>query len=781
MVGQVSIFDNPMVGILGFDDSWVIQRANATAESMFGYSHNELIGTNVSALSKADGEKTLMSSLQAIARMNAADSFSESLESTGLRKDGAVFPLELSCASLALGNKQMFTLILRDMTTRRIAEEKENAARAQFEVAVTGALDAIVIINERGDIVEFNPAAENIFGRQRDDVIGKSMGDLIIPENYRGAHQEGMTRYLDTGYGPALNKRLEITALHASGKEFDVELTITTTDGSDGKLFIGYLRDITDRKLAAAELVQSKERAEIANKTKSSFLAMMSHEIRTPLNGVIGILGMLQDGGLGAEQERLLQTGRRSGQALLGIINDILDFSKLEAGKLELESAPFTTENLMQSVFDLAQSHAAGKNLEFNYSVGKDVPHVLLGDPDRLRQILLNLAWNAVKFTPAGFVEMKLEGSDRTQQPQTYRFSVVDSGVGIPKEKQRDLFSEFSTLDASYSRKFGGTGLGLAICKSLVEAMGGRIGLESEQGRGSTFWFDVALQHAEASSVPDEGDEELLPLISAIAGARVLVAEDNLTNQLVVTSVLERMGCQVDVVANGAEAIESVSERGYDAVIMDLSMPEMDGLAATKVIRARSDERATTPIIGLTAYALDEDREKALAAGMNDFVPKPIARAVLYRALVSHINKERILSSLPNSHDEDTDLLDSRKLQSVVHGLDADLSAQIVNEFCADVEKYTTMLAAAAEEEHSANFEKAAHGMKGVASMFGAKKLCELSEQANTLIRQSRSEQAYKLSPEIVKCSRRLVAAMENRKHEFVGRRIDQVGEASEA
>jgi len=708
---------------------------------------------------------------------NAAQRMAERQVIYALRKDGTEFPAEASIAKLEAGGGHIYMAVVRDVSQRIHAEE--SLARAQFEVAVTGALDAIIIIDESGNILEFNPAAESTFGYRREHVIGKNMSDLIIPKNYRDAHRAGMRRYLETGFGPVLNKRIEISALHASGAEFDVELAITTMDGSDGKIFIGYLRDITERKRSASELVEAKERAEIANKAKSSFLAMMSHEIRTPLNGVIGILGMLQDSALDKEQKRLIRTGRQSGRALLGIINDILDFSKLEAGKLNLESIPFQPKNLFETVLSLAQAQAAGKKIDISYDIGDGVEPVLIGDPDRIVQILLNLASNAVKFTSAGFIKLKIEKLDKAKPPFTYRFSVIDSGIGISKEKQSDLFAEFATLDASYSRKFGGTGLGLAISKSLAGAMGGRIEVLSEPGEGSKFWFDLPLQHGDKESLPEER-EETLPAISDIANSRILVAEDNLTNQLVVTAMLERMGCLVDVVANGAEAIKSVSHRRYDAVLMDVSMPELDGLEATKIIRARRDERASIPIIALTAYALDEDRQKALEAGMNDFVPKPISRSFLYQALVKHIDKRRELSNSSDSWQEDTSVLDVRKLESVVGGLDRELTAQIVNQFCADVEKYTTRLVAAAEADNSTDFEKATHGIQGVASMFGAETLYELSEKANTLIRQSHNEQAYKLSSEIMKSSQNVLTALENRKHELIGRPIDGDGQESQ-
>jgi len=772
MLEQTSIFDNPIVGIIHFDDRGVVQRANAAAEVMFGYDKDELKEKNVSTLLEGNELEADGSIVQTSCLARERDTFSKVRESSGLRKDGSQFPLEFSYRSFDVEGVRMFTAIMRDMTKKKRLEEKENNARAQFEVAVTGALDAIIVINESGDVVEFNPAAEHIFGHLRGDVIGKNMGNLIVPENYREAHKVGMQRYIETGFGPVLNKRIEIKALHASGREFDVELAITTMESDDGKIFIGYLRDITQRLRSASDLVEAKERAEIASKAKSSFLAMMSHEIRTPLNGVIGILGMLQDSGLGNEQKKLLRTGRQSGRALLGIINDILDFSKLEAGKFELEEIPFHPSNLLEIVSSLVQSHAAGKKITFSYEIGDDVPQVLIGDPDRIRQIILNLAWNAVKFTPSGFIRLKIEKLDKAELPPWYRFSVTDSGIGISKEKQGDLFAEFSTLDASYSRKFGGTGLGLAICKSLVDAMGGRIDLISEHGKGSTFWFDLALRRGAENSVTEDADETL-PEISDVANARILVAEDNRTNQLVVTAMLERMGCLVDVVADGAEALRSISQCRYDAILMDVSMPELDGIETTRIIRARHGEVASVPIIGLTAYALDEDREKVLAAGMNDFVAKPISRTALYRAVVRQIkNKDMVVEPSAPSQ-ELTNVLDVRKLRSVLGDLDPELRTGILDLFRADVEKYASMLAAAVEASDSVAFEKASHGIIGVAGMFGANELAKVAEEANALVRRSQNDRAYELHSVITKSSQRVLEALENSKNEVLADRAE--------
>lgn len=628
-----------------------------------------------------------------------------------------------------------------------------------LEVAVTGALDAIIIIDSDGNIIAFNPAAESIFGYDRKSVIGKNMGDLIVPKQHRDAHREGMRRFVETGFGPVLNQHLELTALNASGNEFDVELTITVAESDGGEIFIGYLRDITERKLAAQELVRAKERAEIASQAKSSFLAMMSHEIRTPLNGMIGILGMLKDSGLTEEQEKLLKTGRQSSRSLLGLINDILDFSKLEAGKLSLQSVSFSTEELIKSVYSLIGPQAKSKALEVSCNIDPEVPPVLIGDPDRLRQVLLNLAWNAVKFTSSGFVKLNVELADKRQDPPVYRFSVVDSGVGIPEDKQEDVFSEFETLDAGYSRKFNGTGLGLAICKALVTAMDGQIGVCSEEGIGSAFWFDVAMETGQSQVIVKDDDD--LPATSVIAGSHILVAEDIVTNQLIISAMLERMGCDVDMVSDGTEAVRSVGQRAYDAVLMDVSMPEMDGLEATKIIRARDDERASIPIIGVTAYAFDEDREKILAAGMDELIPKPVSRSALYHALCEQIGQNRMTPIEGGSGVDDlTSGLDVHALRSVLESLTPDDVDRALDRLRMDVEKHTALQHVAARDQNPKAFERATHAIAGVAKAFGAEELATQSRRANTLIRASEHDQAFRLASEITAASQRFLSAL---------------------
>jgi PAS domain S-box-containing protein len=527
-----------------------------------------------------------------------------------------------------------------DITQRKHAEQALRGSEEKFRQLAENVREVFWIVASAGnEMIYVSPAYEQVWARSRDSLYQSPMSwqEAIHPDDVAQAHL--------------------LFARQMQGESVDSEYRIRTPDGQEkwirdrafpirdqsGELIriAGIAEEITQQKRYEAELIRAREAAEAASRAKSEFVANMSHEIRTPMNGVIGMTGLLLDTDLTAEQRQYAEIVRASGESLLAVINDILDFSKIEARKLELEVLDFDLREVLETSIEVLSPSALGKGLRLQYVMGPEIPERLKGDYGRLQQVLLNLGGNAIKFTSQGEVIIRVCLDREHNDSAWIRFSVEDTGIGIPAERQAEIFSPFTQADGSTTRKYGGTGLGLAICSQLVELLGGRIGVESEPGKGSKFWFTTVFEKQAAGPLAEvqnahelivDSDEGSRPKYTLRkCPGRILLAEDNITNQQVALAILQKFGCAADAVANGKEALASLRNISYDLVLMDCQMPEMNGYEAAACIRdPRSGVRnPQVPIIAVTAHAMQGDREKCLAVGMNDYIAKPVQPSTL--------------------------------------------------------------------------------------------------------------------------------------------------------
>jgi two-component system, sensor histidine kinase and response regulator len=773
------------------------------------------------------------------------------------------FLLVLGIAMLVLVLVRQVLIIFENITLTSGLEREVAARTAELEglgAIVNSSADAIVGKTPEGVITSWNPGAELQYGYTAAEVIGRDIAFLIPPDR-RGA-EAGVLASIRAG-GEA--RSYETERLRKDGASVPVSLTISPIrDGKSVRGIASIAQDITERRAAEMELRAAREAALESSRLKSEFLATMSHEIRTPMNGVVGLTALLLETPLDDTQRQYAQGVKGAGEALLALINDILDFSKLEAGKVDLDVRPFDPRLLVEEVAGLLAEPAHAKGLELIAYCAPEVPERLTGDAGRLRQILLNLAYNAVKFTATGEVAIRVKAAGQDAGRAMVRFEVRDTGIGIDSADHARLFESFSQADASTTRRYGGTGLGLAICSRLTEAMGGEIGVESTPGAGSTFWFSIPLPLAEHSptSVPapdfltglrvlvvddnatnrlvlesqlrgwrlqpeavpdartalarakeaaaagqafdiavldlcmpdvdglqlaraitaadDLGSPRLIMLTSTMqfdgaelaAGGvrewlmkpvrssefydrlvrlmagrepatpaapaptqplthtlpslgRILVVEDNEVNQLVARATVTKLGYEVDVVTDGAEAVSATAATDYAAVLMDCHMPVMDGFEATRIIRRRAGDAGRVPIVAMTAGALDGDRERCLAAGMDDYLAKPVDAGELAAALARWVPQKASANARPPS-------VDPGRLAILRELGPADgrgLLPAAAQAFRRDLPTRLAALRHAVDDGGGPDLEQAAHALKGAAANIGATAAAELCQQ----------------------------------------------------
>jgi PAS domain S-box-containing protein len=737
----------------------VIVDSNEAASAMLGRSKAELVGIEPVALSpdiQPDGmaSRLKMAAFSDVAQTNGSARF----EWTFRRSDGQDVWTAITFTSLWVRRQPGLFATIRDISDQKEMERRLRESEAEYRRIFATLVDLYYRTDLSGNVLLLSPSVEALSGYRSDELVGRPASALYLAP----ADRERMVEILKTR--GSVND-FETVLRKKDGTPVPVSITSQLISNAAGRpVYIeGSIRDISERKRSELALREAKRAAEAASAAKSEFLANMSHEIRTPMNGVIGLTSLLLETPLEPKQRQFAEMVRKSADSLLSLLNDILDFSKVEAGRIELEQVDFSLETVLADVSTMLGVRARDKELTFRCSVEADVPRRFRGDPGRLRQVLLNLAGNAVKFTHEGGITISISrvSHDEAEAASVLRFSVKDTGIGIPADKLGLLFQSFSQVDASTTRKYGGTGLGLAISKRLTELMGGEIGVTSQPEEGSEFWFTVRLQ-AGASGAPatpavEAEHREVLLAVEAMraAGVRLLLAEDNATNQQVAVGILERHGLPVDVVGDGQQALESLASRLYDLVFMDVQMPKLDGLETTRRIRAGLDGvlDPRVAIVAMTAHAMQGDREVCLSSGMDDYLAKPVTVHSLLHVLERWWRRRgEAADAPPPSEPPSTPLRPAVPAPPPIAGAtfdlpslrgrleDDDLVAMVIDTMRDDTPHQLEALGAAIATGNGPDIVRLAHGIKGAAASTSAPSLFEAAARLEAAARASQTD-----------------------------------------
>ena len=595
---------------------------------------------------------------------------------------------------------------------------------SRFAATVETSLDAIIVSDEQGKVLDFNNSAATNFGYSPKEAIGSDLADLILPPLSRALYTDMMSRINRDGMDHDANSgRLQMTGMRKGGQEFPLELAVASHNTAAGMIFIAFLRDISDRVQAEASLVQARDVAMAAEKTKTNFMAVMSHEMRTPLNGVMAALEIASGMAVNDKQVRFLNLAQSSARQLLRHANDVLDISKVEAGQMHLLDEEFDMMALVQDLVAGLQPLATQKGTEMIVKPLGAMPR-LVGDYFRISQILQNFMTNALKFTENGKITIEIETQRRKDALLEVEVRVIDTGVGIAESDQARIFEDFVMLDQSFVRTSDGTGLGLAIARRLAQAMGGEVGVESELGEGSCFWMRLPLAVGEMLSQTEDPKAASALSIDLLD---ILVVEDNATNRIVLEEMLQQMGHRVTMAVDGRQGMEVARAYAFDVILMDISMPVMDGLTATTMIRAEGLSMHSR-ILAVTAHSMPTDLERFKNAGMDGCLTKPISFGKLAEVLLGDGLDEPEPQAKPKA-------LDPARIDDLREGLGPTGLVRMITRFRADFPDFQARLLAACAPGKLADLMPICHEGAGVCAMIGAPALQQLYAKAEALCR----------------------------------------------